>query len=107
MKALSGARRRRRVRRIAGMLAITALIAAAAVMLAQFDRTVETRQTEAVRRSVEAAAVECYALEGSYPSDLKYLEQNYGLVLDTRHYVYRYRVFATNLPPDIFVFRKE
>lgn len=105
--SLAGRRRRRRLKKAGIWAAAFALIGLCAFALVHFRQGVEARQTQAIRRCVEASATECYALEGSYPPDLAYLQHNYGLVLDTRHYVYRYRVFASNIPPDIFVFRKE
>lgn len=57
-----------------------------------------------VRESVRRAAVECYALEGSYPSDLSYLQEHYGLAVDLDRYFVDYQYIASNLVPDITVF---
>lgn len=48
-------------------------------------------------------AIACYAQEGAYPSELTYLEENYGLIIDTDHYDYYYSSFASNILPDIVV----
>lgn len=58
--------------------------------------------TEAVRRS----ALQCYVVEGVYPPDLEYLEENYGLQINTQDYYVTYSAFASNLPPDIIVTAK-
>lgn len=58
---------------------------------------------EALRRS----AVACYAAEGIYPPDLTYLEDHYGLQIDTDRYTVYYDVFASNLMPDITVLENE
>lgn len=58
---------------------------------------------EALRRS----AVACYAAEGIYPPDLTYLEEHYGLQIDTDRYTVYYDVFASNLMPDITVLENE
>lgn len=100
-------RRSRRLKKAGVYAAALALIVGGALLLFRTRQNVESQQTAAIRRSVETAAAECYALEGSYPPSLAYLEHNYGLVLDTRHYVCRYQIFAVNLPPDVFVFRKD
>ncbi|MBC5649025.1 hypothetical protein [Christensenella tenuis] len=55
---------------------------------------------EAVRR----AAVQCYAIEGRYPQDVAYLQEHYGLVVDTRRYSYHLNPVGENLMPEIFVF---
>lgn len=65
------------------------------------------RQTESVKQSVISAAIHCYSLEGAYPPNVGYLAKNYGLVIDNLHYIYDYRIFASNVPPDIQIFRKE
>lgn len=100
-------RRNRRLKKAGVYAAALVLLVCGALLLFRTRQSVEAQQTTAIRRSVETAAVECYALEGSYPPSLAYLVRNYGLVLDTRHYVYRYQIFAVNLPPDVFVFRKD
>lgn len=54
-------------------------------------------------QSVRRAAVECYALEGWYPPDLKYLQEHYGVSVDENRYWVAYQYVASNLMPDITV----
>lgn len=56
------------------------------------------------RQSVRRAAVECYALEGFYPAELSYLQDRYGLSVDTDRYFVDYQYIGSNLMPDITVF---
>ena len=58
---------------------------------------------DALRRS----AVACYAAEGVYPPSLAYLQEHYGVQIDTDRYAVFYDVFAENLMPDITVVEKE
>jgi hypothetical protein len=58
---------------------------------------------QVARDAIERAVMQCYALEGAYPPDLDYLQQNYGLILDEQHYVYLYEVVAGNIHPIIGV----
>ncbi len=58
--------------------------------------------SEAIIRS----AVQCYAIEGFYPPDIEYLESNYGLLVDHDKYFVSYSVFASNIIPEVQVFRK-
>jgi len=58
--------------------------------------------SEAIRRS----AVQCYAIEGIYPPNIEYLENNYGLVVDHDSYEISYNVFASNIMPEIAVYLK-
>ena len=52
------------------------------------------------------SAVQCYAIEGFYPPDVKYLEENYGLLVDHEKYFVNYSVFASNIIPEVEVFKK-
>ena len=54
-------------------------------------------------QSVRRAAVQCYALEGFYPTEFSYLEEYYGVSIDTGRYLVDYRYVASNLMPDITV----
>ncbi len=51
-------------------------------------------------------AVQCYATEGKYPSNLEYLEKNYGLNLRRDYFDYFYDTFSSNLRPDIIISEK-
>jgi len=54
---------------------------------------------EAVRR----AAVQCYAVEGSYPPNLDYIKEHYGLAVDESRFVIHYQPVGANLMPQIAV----
>lgn len=41
--------------------------------------------------------------EGTYPPDLDYLKERYGLQIDEDEYIVRYSAVAQNLMPDIYV----
>ena len=55
--------------------------------------------TDAIRRS----AVQCYALEGRFPDNLAYLEENYGLIIDHKNFAVYYEPMGGNLIPQIKV----
>ena len=87
-------------------LLLAALVIAAAVWLltsGSFGRTIEDEGTAAVRDAVRRSALQCYAVEGDYPPTLEYLEENYGLKVNTRDYFIRYEIFASNIAPQITV----
>ena len=58
--------------------------------------------SEAIIRS----AVQCYAIEGFYPPNIEYLENNYGLLVNHDKYFISYSVFASNIIPEVEVFLK-
>lgn len=61
---------------------------------------------ESVRQTVLDSAMQCFAIEGAYPSSIKYLEENYGLTINHDDYVIMYDAFAGNLPPTVGVSAK-
>lgn len=84
------------------LLAVAILMAFAGAVngLEQDSRGESKRQLEeALRR----ACVACYAAEGSYPADLDYLKEHYGIQVDEARYTVYYNIFASNLMPDITV----
>jgi len=56
-----------------------------------------------LEKAIKRAAVQCYAIEGFYPSDVKYLEENYGIIIDSSRYIVEYRCFSSNILPTIKV----
>ena len=60
----------------------------------------------AIRRTVENSARQCYVIEGVYPPDLKYLEENYGLQINTDEFYIQYDIYASNQPPSVKVVGK-
>jgi len=58
---------------------------------------------EVVRKSLDRAVVECYAVEGFYPPDLDYLKERYGISIDETIFYVDYFYLGSNLMPDITV----
>ena len=70
------------------------------------------RQTETASRaeglriledSIRRAVVIAYAVEGRYPESIEYIIEHYGIHIDQTRYVVHYKIFASNLMPDITV----
>ncbi|MGI6579184.1 MAG: hypothetical protein ACOX3H_02895 [Saccharofermentanales bacterium] len=70
-------------------------------------KTSVSRQIVLLKDAVRREAVQCYALEGSYPQDLAYLQERYGLRYDADRYVVHYKFLGGNLLPEISVFYLE
>lgn len=64
-------------------------------------------QQRIVEEAIKRAVVQCYAIEGMYPPDMAYLEEQYGIQIDEKKYIIHYEVFASNIMPDITVLRKQ
>lgn len=84
------------------------LAAVAAVAVWYFASTVSARDLSdesaaAVKDAIRRSALQCYAVEGIYPPTLEYLQENYGLQVNTRDFYIRYDIFASNIAPEITV----
>ncbi len=63
----------------------------------------ENLSKEAAYGIIEKSVMQCYASEGSYPANLEYLQEHYGLILDEEKYIYEYNIFASNVMPEIII----
>jgi len=70
-----------------------------------FTNAAEFERVKTVEEAIQKAAVQCYAIEGSYPP-LNYLVDHYGLVINEAEYYYHYEVIASNIMPVIAVYKK-
>lgn len=76
------------------------------IKLDGFWKAKDQNRPEEIKRAILNASVQCYALEGSYPPDLSYLQEHYGIQLEPDRYFYLYEVFASNVMPDVEVYEK-
>lgn len=63
----------------------------------------EAEGAATLQQAIQRASVQCYAIEGRYPSSVDYLVENYGIQIDTDKYAVFYEGFASNMMPDITV----
>lgn len=71
-----------------------------------YEKT-EKDKTEELKKTIQTASIECYAVEGMYPPSIEYLEENYGIQIDRNKYNVFYSGFASNMLPDITVVEVE
>lgn len=94
-------------RRLAGLAAAVVLCVALVMVGLTLARTVHAdlvaQGAASVRETVLEHAVQCYAIEGVYPPDLRYLEDNYGLQIDHGEYIVSYEAIASNVAPSVQV----
>ena len=84
------------------------VVAAAALLcfataLNSLDQGRAEEDMRQLEETLRRGCVACYAAEGTYPPDLDYLKEHYGLQVDEARYTVRYSAFAENLMPDITV----
>ncbi|MFZ2539141.1 MAG: hypothetical protein WAX04_09615 [Oscillospiraceae bacterium] len=73
--------------------------------LHSINSTTEQEQFNSTKQAITRAVVHCYAVEGAYPANLAYLEDQYGLTINYNKYLVDYKCFASNLMPDITVLK--
>lgn len=71
--------------------------------MSSVSRTTRQEEEKSLKQAVIRSAVHCYAVEGTYPETLDYLENHYGITYDHDKYLVVYEVSGSNLMPDVDV----
>ncbi|MFQ7551658.1 MAG: hypothetical protein ACLRMZ_16725 [Blautia marasmi] len=71
--------------------------------MSSVSSTTQKEEERSLKQAVIRSAVHCYAVEGSYPESLTYLEDHYGITYDHDKYLVTYEVVGSNLMPDVDV----
>lgn len=87
------------------ILILITFIAQSNIGINGFTRTADFERVKTVEEAIQKAAVQCYAIEGSYPP-IEYLVAHYGLVINESAYYYHYEFIASNIMPVIAVYKK-
>ena len=86
------------------VIVLTLLIAVVIVFgLWQIEVSSRADGRRLLEESVKNAVIRHYALEGSYPSSMSVVEEQYGVYVDRTRYAVIYAVFAPNIMPEISV----
>lgn len=85
------------------LVIVAGLVLYMAGSMGDFASTNADRQVHAIEQAITSAMLQCYALEGSYPPNIDYLQDHYGVLIDHEKYYYLYEVFARNVRPSITV----
>lgn len=85
------------------LMLIALMIVVFSFSLMRLDKGSTEIQRQQLEDSIRRACISCYSLEGIYPPTLQYLEDNYGLQINDKHYAVFYDIFAENIMPDITV----
>lgn len=92
----------RRARTI-GLLAFVVAIAVAAAVFFAAQNAVREQGAISMRTSILNAAKQCASIEGAYPQSIAYLEDHYGLVVNSADYLITYESYADNVVPSVVV----
>ena len=85
------------------VIIILALAAAITAFALSGSREIKEDGAAAIRQMIEKTALQCYVVEGNYPSTVEYLEEHYGIQINRNEYLVIYEAFASNLPPTVRV----
>ena len=88
------------------VLALVVLLVLVFLIFGHSGKDISEESTQAIQEAVRRSALQCYVVEGVYPSTLEYLEENYGLQVNREDFYITYDAFASNLPPEVHVIRK-
>lgn len=86
------------------------MMAAVYILLVSAGNVSERQQAESLKQmedTIHKAVLNCYAIEGSYPPTIDYVEEHYGLQIDHEKYDVFYEIFAQNLMPEVTVLEKD
>ncbi len=86
------------------LVLVGAIVFAANIGVRNISKDVIEQQQDLLLNAVTRSAVQCYAIEGVYPSNVDYLKENYHLVYDEEQYVVHYEFLGGNLLPQMSVF---
>lgn len=81
---VTAAQRARRI--IAALVAAVVVLMLCVVLFTRMDLDMNRQAIESLRQNVTEACVQCYAIEGTYPVSISYLERNYGVRYDGAKY---------------------
>lgn len=91
---------------VAAIVIVAACVVAIVFAFMKLTPQVASQGTVSLKHAIVQSANQCYAIEGSYPYNLEYLEKNYGLVVNHDDYSITYEVFADNVAPSVVVVEK-
>ncbi|MDR0459797.1 MAG: hypothetical protein LBG68_04995 [Coriobacteriales bacterium] len=89
-----------------GAVCISCLMLLVVLGINGLSDRVEVLQTEWLEQSVQRSAIQCFIIEGSFPTTeqgVDYLREHYGLNIDQQRYVVYYESMGANLLPQVKV----
>ncbi len=63
----------------------------------------DTQAAKTLEQAINRGIVRCYTIEGSYPGNLQYLKDHYGLTYDENRFFVDYQVLGSNLIPEVTI----
>ena len=73
------------------------------VSINNVSNEIDSNELVTLRRTIDKAIVNCYAIEGAYPESIEYIEEKYGVVIDRDKFRVIYEVLGPNVLPNVIV----
>lgn len=70
------------------------------------DHTTRAKQYESLQNTIHEDIIHCYAVEGTYPPNLDYLKEHYGLTYDESSFFVDYTSIGSNIMPDVTIIQE-
>ncbi|QEY35220.1 hypothetical protein FL966_09305 [Caproiciproducens galactitolivorans] len=71
------------------------------------QRANSREKLQVTQAAIQKGIVSCYAVEGFYPPNIKYLEEHYGITIDHSKYIVHYETAGENVMPSVEVLEKD
>lgn len=91
----------------APILILVIVLVALSLFAGSITDTNVSREKEILQKAIDRSITQCYALEGVYPDNLEYLEEEYGLTYNKDHFFVDYQYIGSNLRPDITIIERD
>lgn len=73
------------------------------VAIVNVSDDVDENEIKTLKNAIDKAITTCYAIEGSYPENIEYIEEHYGVVIDHEKYAVIYDLLGSNVKPNVVV----
>ncbi len=94
---------KRRTKRLWWILLAIATCAVAAVVYVYAQAIAREQGAATLRQAIISSALQCCAVEGSFPTSIEHLTEHYGLVVNEADYQVTYQWLGDNVTPSVVV----
>lgn len=88
---------------VISLLLFTGILVLFLITISQTAQRSVEEQQRFLEEAVEQSLLQCYVTEGRYPESFSYLENKYGIIYDKELFRVDYRVYGSNLYPEVKV----
>ncbi|HKM04730.1 MAG TPA: hypothetical protein VJZ04_09150 [Lachnospiraceae bacterium] len=88
------------------IITFVALLTLFLIGISSVTTTTKEKQLESLETAIHRSVVHCYAVEGTYPPNLTYIEEHYGLIYDKNLFFVDYQSIGSNILPDVTIIVK-